>query len=802
MNSRLLTTLALLVTPALLPAQPFVEHVAPPVAERGKTARVAFVGRELAGALDVWTSLPPGAVKAKPVESGPGRAVFDVEVSANAPVGVCGLRVATRDGLSNSHLFLIDDLPVRAGATTDEPIAVSLPAAVWGTFREAGIDRYRVAVKAGQRVSFEAVGSRLGKDADPLVTIRGANGKWVAERDNDPGLYYDCRFAHAFKDAGTYTVEVSDARYRGSVHHQYVLRMGRFPAGRVAVPAAVKPGRNELHLPEMDGAVLAYEYAPGPVPGPFFGALRRPDDEGSSWLPLAPTDGPITVARERDEARAQAQARTVLPAVTLACNWSPLRASPFLPLDVLLPTGRAQAIPAAVPGVLCGVLRKPGERHAFLFELAKGQTIYVRGEAQALNSPADLDIVLTDRFGKEVRRANEQRGELTLDFAAGSPGTFGLLVRDAQHDGGDAFAYRLTVRDKPFPPALTAEVEGLTVPQSSYQPVPLVVTRTAGNGPIKLKLLGDTAGLKLTPDEIGEKDAAVVCNLEAEGGASLGVRTIQILAETANGPTLVRTQPLIDKQLINVDLIPLALREDQKRLPPTLADRLAVQVTPPAPFTFDLPEAQVTLPRYQSAPISVITTRIPGCDSPITFTAKGGQLADKNEGRTRVYADFPVATANAPRVAGRAVSKILSNIGKTRIEVTATAAHQGRHVRLTRTFELNLTTAFTMSAEPAKLALLPGETATVRLLANRLKSFDGAVTVHLAPVPGVVLPPTVVIPKGQSGVDVPIAVEKDTTARKQNLQMTATATVDGFEEEVRFGALELEVKKVEDKKKK
>jgi hypothetical protein len=801
MNSRLLATLALLLTPALLPAQPFVEHVAPPVAERGKTARVAFVGRELAGALDVWTSLPPGALKAKPVESGPDRAVFDLEVSPSAPVGVCGLRVATRDGLSNAHLFLIDDLPVRAGATSDDPVAVTLPAAVWGTFREAGIDRYRIEVKAGQRVSFEAVGSRLGKDADPLVTIRDANGKWVAERDNDSGLYYDCRFAHTFPDSGSYTVEISDARYRGSAHHQYVLRMGRFPAGRVAVPAAVKPGRNELRLPELDGAALAYEYAPGPVPGPFFAALRQPDDEGSAWLPLAPADGPISVARERDEARAQAQARTVLPAVTLAFNWSPLRASPFLPLDVLLPTGRAQATPAALPGALCGVLRKPGERHAFLFELAKGQTIYVRGEAQALNSPADLDIVLTDRFGKEVRRVNEQRGELTLDFAAGSPGTFGLLVRDAQRDGGDAFAYRLTVSDKPFPPALTAEVEGLTVPQGSYQPVPIVVTRTAGNGPIKLKLLGDTAGLKLIPDEIGEKDAAVVCKLEAKGGASLGVRTIQILAETANGPTFVRTQPLIDKQIINVDLIPLALREDQKRLPPALADRLAVQVTPPAPFTFELPEAQVTLPRYQSAPIPVVTTRVPGCDTPITFGAKGGQLADKNEGRTRVYAEFPAATANEPRVAGRVVSKILSNLGKTRIEVTATAAHQGRHVRLTRTFELNLTTAFTMSAEPAKLSLLPGESGTVRLLTNRLKSFDGAVTVHLSPMQGVVLPPTVVIPKGQAGVDVPIAVEKDAAARKQNLQMTATATVDGFEEEVRFGALELEVKKVEDKKK-
>src|SRR5205823_2638700 len=147
--------------------QPFIEHVAPPVAERGKIVRVAFVGHDLAGALDVWTSLPAGMVKATAVTHTADRAVFDLAVAANAPVGICGLRVATRDGLSNVHLFLIDDLPVRP-RTDGGPMAVSLPVSVWSTFREAAIDRYRVEVAAGQRVSFEAVGSRFGKDADPL----------------------------------------------------------------------------------------------------------------------------------------------------------------------------------------------------------------------------------------------------------------------------------------------------------------------------------------------------------------------------------------------------------------------------------------------------------------------------------------------------------------------------------------------------------------------------------------------------------------------------------------------------------
>src|SRR5207302_11336646 len=124
---------------------------------------------------------------------------------------------ATAAGLSNAHLFLIDDLP--AAALREK---VNLPVALWGRFREATVDRVAIKVSAGQRVSFEAVGNRLGKDFDPLITIRDAKGRFVAERDNDAGLYFDCRFEHTFATGGTYTVEMRDARFHGSEHGFYV----------------------------------------------------------------------------------------------------------------------------------------------------------------------------------------------------------------------------------------------------------------------------------------------------------------------------------------------------------------------------------------------------------------------------------------------------------------------------------------------------------------------------------------------------------------------------------------------------
>ncbi len=787
------------------PTNNVVESVSPPVVERGKTTRVTFFGHDLATGQDVWSALPKGTLIAKPVSSDPGKLVFDVTVAANAPVGVCGLRLATRDGLTNAVLMHLEDLPVKGNVVSDTPVSLVLPACVWGTFNEGTLDRYTITVAAGERVSFEAVANRLGRDADPLLTIRDAEGRFVVEKDNDPGLYFDFRFEHVFAKAGTYTLEVRDARLRASEHHHYILRVGKFPVERVAIPAAV-----------ADATRLA---------STFFTNTKRPDDHGSAWLPVTTAEGPITVSRDFDEVRDNGLSLATSPAAQLAILMTPAKANVFQPLDRMLTIGRHQATPAEVPGMLCGVLKKPGQRQAFAINLAKGERIFLRAESKVLNSPADLEIMVTDRFGREQRRAADgpNGAEATLDFVAPASGEYGIVVRDVLRDGSDSHSYCLRVRNDPFPPALHAEVEGLTIPQGSHQSLPILVTRTGTAGPIKLSLAGNPPGLKLTPTEIPATSNSVVCKLEAGAATPLGVHTIQIIAEYEKAAqprrtpgsafysvqliaetekVAVRTRPLIDKKTHNVDFIPIALREDQTRVPPALTDRFAVQVTPPSPFTFDLPEEIITLARYQTSPIPAVTTRIAGFDGPISFRVVGGQLGDKDEGRTRVYAEFPDATAKQPSVAGVAVSRILTNTAKARIDVTATGTHQGRRVELTRTFDLDIVTAYRFPPESMKLSLLPGESASVKLVVNRLKNFDTPITLHLSPMQGLEYPEVLTIAKGQTTVEFTAKATMDAQPRKQNLSVNATAEVAGFEEELRASPVEIEIKKVEVPKKK
>ena len=285
----------------------------------------------------------------------------------------------------------------------------------------------------------------------------------------------------------------------------------------------MRPGRRtDLRLPGSDCRA-----GPGCTGRPTRWAVLRgtapAGDEGSAWIPLESADADVTVEQE--------------PNNTLE-----------------------QATPAKVPGVLCGVLGEPCDHDVFRLDLAKDQKIRIRAEARPFNSPADLEIVLTDAKGQELRRASDaaQEDVVNLEFTAPAAGAYGLMVRDLERDGGPAFTYRLDVRSGPQL-AVTADVEGLTVPQGGYQPVPLTVVRTDYAGPVTLTLVGAPPGVTLTPNEIPAGVDAVVCKLNAGPDAPIGVYSPRIFAQPgglADAPRfVVRTHPMIDRQLMNVDLI-------------------------------------------------------------------------------------------------------------------------------------------------------------------------------------------------------------------------------------------------------
>src|SRR5262249_17337648 len=104
---------------------------------------------------------------------------------------------------------------------------------------------YKFSVPAGQRVSFEVLGRRLGSAFDPQITLYDARtGRELpGGHSNDaPGLPTDARLTYLFKEAGGHLLEVRDATYPAGPDYSYRLRIGDFPCATVPIPMAVRRG--------------------------------------------------------------------------------------------------------------------------------------------------------------------------------------------------------------------------------------------------------------------------------------------------------------------------------------------------------------------------------------------------------------------------------------------------------------------------------------------------------------------------------------------------------------------------------
>jgi hypothetical protein len=775
-------------------AQPFIERVWPPVLQRGQATRVEFSGTQLQQPLGVWTSVPGVDIQGVPTGMATEDTVsVDLTIPPTAPLGLYGLRLATASGPSNVHLFLIDELPVTVvNRSVAEVQPISLPACVVSPVRKAHVDRYAIDVSTGQRVTLEVIGNRLGKNFDPVVTIKDSQGKFVARCDNSIGLLFDCRFAHTFAAAGRYIIEVIDSRFAGEPSWSYVLRVGDFPEARTAVPAAVPLGQETvLAFPQTLGFAAAAKPQALPRTLSYFQEIRFAPEKPATWIPLAVSNRQTFIEQEPNNSPKQAL---------------------------------TAASPISLSAELCGVLSEPGDEDWFQFPLAKGQSLRVRSFTQSIGSAADLEILLYEPTNerppkdelREVVRNDETNlfepsrnstfyEEANLTFGARTDGLHKLLIRDLTGAGSPAHTYRIELGENLPELKLKSDISEIALPRGTWQPWPLTITRTGFNGPVELELVGAPAGVVLEPTAIPEDAKDFVCKLSASKDLPEGLATLQLIGRAAANDRVLETvatvHPLVDRQLMNKDRLIFALRPDQRELPPSLTDRIALQVMPPPPFDFVLPDPQVMMPKYQTAQLRIETRREPGFAAPITFTPRGGQIGDEREERVQVYFNAPPATVETPNIVGTFANRILTGYQKHRVDVTATAMFNGHAVNLTRTFQMEVRPAFEPKFEPADIMILPGEKLAVKLTANRVPTFDGELTLtNQNPQSMFVAPEQLVFPKGQPELPLEIAIKPETNPGRYELRYESNAYVGRFQESVRSAVLVINVKKPEPKK--
>ena len=156
---------------------------------------------------------------------------------------------------------------------------------------------------------------------------------------------------------------------------------------------------------------------------------------------------------------------------------------------------------------------------------------------------------------------------------------------------------------------------------------------------------------------------------------------------------------------------------------------------------------------------------------------------------------FTPATTDRLTASGTFFNRILTQLNKHRVDLTASAEVNGHRVNLIRTFRLEVQSAFQPTFEPALPTVEPGKTVRVKILANRVPTFDGPVTLNLNPQSGLVFPTSIEIPRGQPSVDFEIKVDSKLNPGRHGLRIEVAGFVGKYEESFNLPNLQIEIMK-------
>lgn len=569
----LIGCLGLVVGADALAQAPAITSFSPVAIRPGATTTVKIRGSHLAGATQLWVS--SGAqTQVVPPTTNAGEVTYHVTLPSEAPLGLCGARVTTPQGVSGMKLLVVDDLPtvvqVRGNHTAQAAQAVPLPVAIDGYIASLTRDYYRFTVSPGQRVSIEVLAQRLGSPLDAMFRILDKKGRELTYADDTPGAGSDPQLSYVFKDGGEYLLEIRDVRYQGSEQAVYRLRIGDFPCVTAAYPMGIKRGI---------GSSISFVGINGTDAVPVAANLTAQDMTGwlsvAAKLPGGQSSGFATVSvSNRDEV---------------------LEAEPN--------DGPKEATRVPLGANLNGRFQKSNDTDRFVFTAKANQHFVFTGVTRSQGSPSDLYLRILKADGTEMASAEDNgplEGKLDVTFPA--DGDYTLVVEELNRKGGPESSYHIDVRPFENRFTLTASADVVNVPQGGAATLQINAARGPFSGPIMLSLADAPAGITAAPAVIDANQTQVVMVLQAAPGTATGVlHNVKVIGKSMlNGVESQAVASIGDslKTAFN-GLIP----------PPSITDSLALGLQPAAPFTVKCDVAEITFGRNLTASAKVKVTR-------------------------------------------------------------------------------------------------------------------------------------------------------------------------------------------------
>jgi hypothetical protein len=565
------------------PAAPTIAMPFPMGLQAGTALELTLTGTNLNDPVSLWTNIP-GATATIPTDNNNGKEAtklrVKIDVPKTTPIGFYGLRLATTRGLSNLRLFCVDDLPqvleVDTNHSKTTPQLVAVPSVVVGRTDAETSDYFKISVTAGQRVSFEALGHRLGSGIDPKISIIDPrNGRELAYADDSPGLQTDPRLTYTFKDAGEYLIEIRDTTYRGGPDFFYRLRIGDFPCATTPIPMAIKRGGKasvNFAGPQLTGVVPVEIAIPADSHDPVVWVTPKTANGAKGWpVPIAVSELDEVVEQKPNDDPAKAHRITVPCGVT-------------------------------------GRFLEKGQNGHFVFATKKGQRIIIDSQSLEWQSPTEVYLVIKDAKGMQVAASNPTAGP-RIDFTSAGDGDYTLVVEHLLKTAGPSETYHLTLT--PYEPGfdLTILLDRWDVSQTGTISIPVMVVRRDYPGPIEVSVTGHpgiTGTLTIPagqPPQPNVPGGQLILNVKAD--VPVGPQLVNVVGKaTINGLPFVTTATFP---------VPIKAALGNMAYPPRqFLPQLGLAITQKPPYTLALKVDSGEVLRGGPATVTVTATRDAG----------------------------------------------------------------------------------------------------------------------------------------------------------------------------------------------
>ncbi|MBL8843672.1 MAG: PPC domain-containing protein [Planctomycetes bacterium] len=576
------------------PSNPDVDLLLPRGGQRGSEVEVEFRGARLADAADLLF-YSPGFELLSLAAPDAARVTARLRLAPDCRLGEHQLRLLTKSGLSRLLTFWVSPFPTVNEAEPNSDFAHPQPigrnVTLHGTIANEDVDHFVVEMRAGERLSVEVEGQRLG-DApfDPFVAVLDERRFELASCDDSALFKQDPLLSVVVPADGRYIVQLREASFGGSDRCRYQLHVGTFPRPLAVFPAG---GRTKT--------TRAVELR-GDAAGPFAMELVLPD-------PLPP-----------DFALLPEQGGEVAP------SFLPFRARGFDGIDEVEPNddfAHATAAAKGAPLGLDGVIGSAGDVDCWRFTAKKDERLNIRAHARSLRSPLDPVLSIHAADGRALDSSDDTVGlDSYFGFTAPEDGDYLLRVSDQLRGGGPCHVYRLELSAQA--PSLGVDVPRFGRDRQARQMVPVAqgnryalalhANRNQFAGELAFTVANAPPGVTVTALPMARSVDTTLLLFEAAADAALTGALLEVTGDCAEPKVRGRLRQRFDFVLV---------APNETSLYDVVSDRLPLAVVEPLPFTLDVVAPKAPLVQGGQVAVKVVATRQPGFDAPITLRLLG-----------------------------------------------------------------------------------------------------------------------------------------------------------------------------------